>query len=117
VIEYVSPLARAQKHLELQNLGDAMAVIGQFAELQLASGQFPEVLDKLNLDEATDYVAEMTNIAPKVIRDDAEVEEMRDGRAQQQEAQAQIQMIGEGAEAAKTGAETDKTLAEAGNVQ
>lgn len=116
VIEYVSPLARAQKHLELQNLSDAMAVIGGFAELQLASGQFPGVLDKLNLDEATDYVSEITNITPKVIRDDAEVEEIRDGRAQLEAAAAQMQQISEGASAAETGASADKKLAEADNV-
>jgi len=116
IIEYVSPLARAQKHLELQNLNDAMAVIGSFAELQLASGQYPEVLDKLNLDEATDYVSNITNIAPQVIRDDAEVEELRDGRAQQQQAQAQMAMLDQGAQSAKIGAETDKVLAEAENV-
>lgn len=116
IIEYVSPLARAQKHLELQNLNDAMAIIGGFAEVQLASGQAAEVLDKLNLDQAVDYVSEITNITPKIIRDDAEVEEIRNNRAQQQQATAQMAMIEQGAGAAKTGAEADKSLAEANNV-
>jgi hypothetical protein len=106
VIDYISPLARAQKSLELQNLSQAMAIIAQFGQVQ------PEVFDKINFDECVDYVADITNITPKIIRDDGEVEDIRAGRQQQQAMAMQMQLIQQGAEATKVGTEADKNVAE-----
>ena len=106
VIEYISPLARAQKSLELNNLTQAMQIISSFGSVE------PSVFDKIDFDELVDYTAEITNITPKVIRDDTEVEDIRTNRAQQEAMRQQILMLQSGAEAAKTGGEADKAIAE-----
>jgi hypothetical protein len=106
VIDYISPLARAQKSLELQNLSEAIGIIAQFGQVQ------PDVFDKINFDEAVDYIADITNITPKIIRDDDEVEQMRADRGQQQAQAMQLEMIQKGADATKTGTEADKNIAQ-----
>jgi hypothetical protein len=111
-IEYVSPLARAQKSLETNDLNQAMAIIGQLVQIQIAGGQQPTVLDKLNFDELVDYTGEITNITPRLILDDSEVEDIRSTRAEQQQQQQQLALIQQGAEATKVGAEADKNIAE-----
>ena len=111
-IEYVSPLARAQKSLETNDLNQAMAIIAQLVQIQIAGGQQPTVLDKLNFDELVDYTGEITNITPRLILDDSEVEDIRSTRAEQQQQQQQLALIQQGAEATKVGAEADKNIAE-----
>ncbi len=107
IIEYISPLARAQKALELNNINDAMAIIASFATVS------PDVLDKIDFDNLIDEVAEITNVSPSIIRDDAEVEELRAARAEQQAMAQQMTALQQGTEMVKTGAEADRTIAEA----
>lgn len=106
VIEYISPLARAQKALELNNLTQAIEIIASFG------GVSPEVLDKIDFDKTVDYVADITNITPKIIRDDDEVEDIRAGRAEQAAIAQQMAAMQQGAETIKTGTEADKNVAE-----
>lgn len=106
VIDYISPLARAQKSLELNNINQAMQIIASFGQVN------PEVFDKIDFDKLVNTVAEVTNIAPSIIRDDAEVQDIRTNRAEQQAMAAQMQMIQAGAEATKVGTEADKNIAE-----
>lgn len=107
VIEYISPLARAQKSLELNNLQQAMSVIASFGQVN------PEIFDKINWDELVDYTADITNIAPQLIKDDDEVMAIRDGRAQQQELAMQMEMMKAGTDTIKAGTEADKNIADA----
>ena len=107
VIEYISPLARAQKALELQNFTQAFDIIAGMAQVN------PDVLDKIDFDEAVDYVTKLTNTTPKVIRDDAEVDEIRQNRAEGQALLQQMEMMKQGTEAVKVGSEADKNLATA----
>lgn len=109
-IEYVSPLARAQKSLETNDLNQAMAIIGQLVQIQLAGGQQPTVLDKLNFDELVNYTGEITNIAPRLILDDDEVNDIRMSRAEQQQQAEQLALIQQGAEAVKVGADADLSI-------
>lgn len=106
VIEYISPLARAQKSLELNNLSQAMQIIASFGQVD------PQVFDKIDFDKLVDTVAEVTNIAPNLIRDDSEVESIREERAQAQAMQQQMIALQQGTEMVKTGAEADKTISE-----
>jgi hypothetical protein len=115
-IEYVSPLARAQKALELNNLTQALAIMGQLVQIQAASGQIPDVLDKFNFDKAAEFGADVTNLAPQLIRDDSEVEEIRSGRMEQQQQTQQMALLQQGAEAAKVGGEADKAINESKQV-
>ena len=107
VIQYISPLARAQKSLELNNLSQAMQIIASFGQVN------PETFDKIDFDELVDYTAEVTNITPKVIRDDAEVEDIRTGRAQQQAIAMQMEMMKQGVETTEKATSADKNIAEA----
>lgn len=107
VIEYISPLARAQKYLELNNLSQAMQIIASFGAVNV------EVFDKIDFDELVDYTAEVTNITPKVIRDDSEVEEIRSNRQQQQALQMQMEILKQGTETTKVATAADKDIAEA----
>jgi hypothetical protein len=107
VVEYISPLARAQKSLELANLSQAMQIIASFGQVNL------EVFDKIDFDELVDYTAEITNITPKVIRSDDEVEDIRASRAQQQAIAMQMEMMKQETETIKTGTEADKNVQEA----
>jgi len=106
VIEYISPLARAQKSLELNNLSQAMQIIASFGAVD------PTVFDKIDFDELVDYTAEITNITPKVIRSDDEVETLRENRTQQLALQQQMAMLQSGTEMIKTGGEADKVIKE-----
>jgi hypothetical protein len=106
IVTATSPLARAQKMVELQGLQLSMGMVAQLMAIQ------PEVSDKIKFDEVVDFVAEITSLNPKLIRDDAEVDEIRVNRAKAQAAQQQMQMIAQGAQAVKTGTEADRNMKE-----
>jgi hypothetical protein len=109
-----SPLARAQREVELNGLRMSMGVINELAQVQMQTGQYPEVLDKFKFDEAADFVAEVTNLNAKLIRDDAEVDDIRANRAAAQAMAQNMEMLKQGADAVKTGSEADKNLATIG---
>ena len=79
-IEYVSPLAKAQKLTDLQSMLRGVEVMMQVAEIA-------PVMDYLDTDRLVKYLFEVTGIPARVIRSDEEVAQMR--RQQQQAAQAQ----------------------------
>ena len=106
IIMYISPLARAQKALEMTNFQSAIGIIASLAQVN------PEVFDKIDFDKAVDYVGEVTNVTPKVLRDDAEVEQIRANRQEQQVVAAQLELLQKGTEAVKTGAEADVSIKE-----
>ena len=82
-IEYVSPLAKAQKLTDLQSMLRGFEVMMQVAEIA-------PVMDYLDSDKLVQYLVEVTGIPARVIRSDEEVARMR--RQQQQEAQKQAEM-------------------------
>ena len=106
IIEYISPLARAQKFLELQNLSSALGIIGQIGAVN------PETFDKVDFDKTVDRIANITSIAPDIIRDDGEVEEIRANRAQAQEMAQKMAAVQQGTDIIKTGTEADKNAAQ-----
>jgi Bacteriophage head to tail connecting protein len=90
-VEYVGPLARAQRGAEVKAIGEALAVLGQIVGLT----QDPSVMDNLDFDAAWRAVADANGTPRHLIRDTAQVEQMRRIRAEQQamlaEQQAQAQ--------------------------
>ncbi len=107
IIEYVSPLAQAQKLARSQNIQAFMAVISQMGEIA------PQVFDKINFDKAVDELGDIHSIDPNIMQSDANVKKIREARleAQKQEAQiAQAQLI---AKAAKDGGAAVKSLGDA----
>ena len=96
-IEYISVMAQAQKSIGLSSLSSTVGFIGQLAQAK------PEALDKLDVDQAIDAFAEMSGVSPTVIVPQEQVEQIRQQRAQQQQAMAMGMAAAQGA----------KTLSEA----
>ena len=82
-IEYVSPLAKAQKLTDLQ------AMLRGF-EILLQVGQVAPVTDYLDGDKMVQYLVETAGLPARVIKSTEEVEQVR---RQQQEAQARQQAL------------------------
>lgn len=89
-IEYVSLLAQAQKLVSTASIEQTVGFVGNLA------GVNPNVLDKVDFDEAVDQYANAVGVAPKIIRSDAEAAEIRQQReakiAEQQQMEQSMQM-------------------------
>jgi len=83
-IEYVSPLAKAQKLTDLQSMLRGFEVMMQVAEIA-------PVMDYLDSDKLVQYLVEVTGLPARVIRSDEEVAKMRRQQAQAAEEQAAMQ--------------------------
>lgn len=101
--EFVSALQQAQRAQTLQGLERFASAAGNIAAL---TGEVP---DKFDADQWLDEYASGLGVSPRVIRDDAEVAEIRDQKAQA----AQMQQMAAMAPALKQGAEAAATLAQA----
>ena len=87
-IEYMSILASTQKQSAYSGIQILIDTVGLMAQMQVSTGQQPEVLDKIDFDEIVDQLADMYVIpAGIVLGDDAVAEK----RAERQEIQAQQQ--------------------------
>lgn len=80
-VDFISTLAQAQKQVGAGALVSGLQFYGAIAQFS------PQSLDKLDFDQMIDVYSDLTNQNPTVIRDDKEVQALRDSRAQQ-EAQA-----------------------------
>ena len=100
-IEYVSTLAQAQKAVGVGAIEQLVMSVGQMAQFK------PEVLDKLNADEAVDQIAEMLGTNPNLVIDDETVAQLRAQRQQAMAQQQQMEMMSQGASAAQTLSNTD----------
>jgi hypothetical protein len=83
-IEYVSPLAKAQKMTDLQSMLRGFEVLLQMQ-------QVAPVMDYLDDDKLVQYLVETTGIPARVIRSPNEVQQLRRQRAEAQAQQAQAQ--------------------------
>lgn len=106
-IDYVSQLAQAQKRSELNSLMNGISLVGQMAQY------VPETLDKINSDTVIDEAWDILGAPVKVLRDDQEVQAIRENRAEQQAKAQQMEIVGAGAKAGKDIAAGEKDLAEA----
>ncbi|GHV57730.1 hypothetical protein FACS189460_4770 [Deltaproteobacteria bacterium] len=97
-IEFVSILAQAQKAAGLAAVTNTVGFVGQMAQMA------PEVLDKLNVDEAVEQVAGMNGVPPKLLRSDEEVMQIRQQRAEQMAQQQQMAQLSQMAGLAQQGA-------------
>jgi hypothetical protein len=111
VIEYVSPLALAQRR-------EAITSVSSLLQITSGVAQFiPEVIDKIDGDKVIDEAAEIFGVSPEIIRDGEQVAAIREDRAQQQKEQAQLQLAQGAIEADKTVSETEKNRADAAQSQ
>ena len=100
-VEYVSLLAQAQKMVGVNAINQLAGFAGFLANVA------PEVLDKMNMDEALSEYAKLIGVPPQVLRDDKAVAAIRAQRANQQ-AMAAAAQAGPGlAQGAKNLSEID----------
>lgn len=95
-IEYISVLAQAQKALGIGNIERLMGFAGN-----MAAGFGPQVLDKIDADQAIDEYADGVGVSPRLIRSDDAVAQLREGRKAQENAMAAAQMAPDVTAAAK----------------
>lgn len=106
-IDFVGVLAQAQRRAELNTLVTGLSMIGQMAQYD------PSVLDKINPDKVTDEVWSITGAPIKVLRDDDEVKQIREGRAQASMQQQELAEMHAGSEIAKNAGQADASFAKA----
>lgn len=80
-VEYISPLAQAQKMLGTTSIEQGVRFVGSVLEVA------PEVRDIVDFDEAARQHLNMDGVSPKIIRSPEAVDSIRKARAEQ-EAQA-----------------------------
>jgi len=102
-IEYVSPLAKAQKSGDLNTVMRGVEIFG-------AMSQFAPVLDYLDTDGLAKYVQKVLGLPAAVMKSDAQVQQLRNERQQQQQAQAEQEQQMQQAEAAGAAAPMVKAI-------
>ena len=86
-VEFVSPLAQAMR----ADTGDSTrTIIGDVVNL---AGAKPEVLDKIDFDQAVDEMARAAGVPGSIIRSDDDVAAMRKQRAEDQATEMQRQQM------------------------
>ena len=105
-IEYISMLAQAQKAVSTGSIERVASFAGNLAAVK------PDVLDKLDFDEAVDLYADALGAPPSIVVSDDEVQKNRQARAQAQQAAAQAQQVAQIAPAMRDGAEAARVLSE-----
>ena len=85
VIEYISPLAKAQKAYESQSLQQYAEALGMMQPL------FPDIVDIINADEWGRTLADIKGISPQIIRSEEEIVEIRAARAEAQRVQQETE--------------------------
>lgn len=79
-IEYHNEVTRAQK------AGEAVGVMRLTEQASLIAQAKPEILDRINFDEALQVLADASNVPSKVMRSDEQVAALRGERAQAEQA-------------------------------
>lgn len=104
--EFISLLAQAQKAVAAPALEKTLALAGNLA------GISPDIMDNLNLDETIRKHAAYTGTPESIMRDEDEVEKMRQARAEQQAQQQQLNNAAEMADPLKKGVEAARLMSE-----
>ena len=104
-IEYVSPLAKAQKSTELTSITRAIEILGSLANVA-------PVFDYINFDALVKHVADLVGVPQKVLKLQSQVNAEREQQAQLAEQQAQMQQMQQVAEAGGKIAPLAKALPE-----
>lgn len=102
-VEYISVMAQAMKLTGITGIERFMAFAGTMAQAN------PEVMDKIDFDQAIDEYANMVGTPPSLVRDDDTVAQVRKQRADQQAQMQQAELAAQGAQTAKTLSQTQLT--------
>lgn len=101
-VKFVGQLVQTQRQSEMNNTINAISIVGQIAAMN------PEALDKINTDEAVNEVFDITGVSQKILRDDNELQAIRQARAQAQAQAQQMAMLEQGANSYKNMAQGNK---------
>jgi len=105
---YVSPLAKAQRAIQAQDMNTFLTIISQMFQFS------PEVLDKIEFDTVVDKMSKIYSVDPDIVREDEQVEGIRQQRAEAQQVQAKMMAMEGMVNMAKTGSEAERNSADAG---
>ena len=86
-IEYVSPLARAQRYNEVQSAQELLDTVVQAANFD------PIYLEKIKFDEFIDFFAERTGVPVKLLTSSKDFQKIKEARAKQQAQNTQLQQL------------------------
>jgi len=92
-IEYVSPIARAQKQLEANSLQRVMEIMTPFVSMT------PEIIHRFDADEILKGVSEMFGLRPSFLKSDQEVEAAAAAMREQQSMANNVETLRTGSEA------------------
>ena len=104
-IEYVSPLAKAQKSTELQSIMRAIEIMGSLANVA-------SVFDYVNFDNLVKHLADIVGVPQKILKSQSQVNAERQQAQQQQQEQKQLQELQQVAKAGGDIAPLAKALPE-----
>ena len=102
-IEYVSPIALAQKSSELQSIMRGLELFGSMAQAM-------PVMDYIDEDGLIKQLINILGLPAKMIKSDAEVQQIREERAQQQQMQMEMQQQLNESQVAKNAAPLAKVV-------
>ena len=102
-IEYVSPLAKAQRSSELQSVMRAIEIFGSLSKIS-------PVFDHIDIDELVIYLADIVGVPAKVLNSQAQVNAIRQKKQQEMMQQQQMQQIQQVAQAGGAVAPLAKAL-------
>ena len=104
-IEYVSPLAKAQKSTELQSIMRAVEILGSLANVA-------PVFDYVNFDNLVKHLADIVGVPQKLLKSQSQVNAERQQAQQQQQEMQQMQQLQQVAKAGGDIAPLAKALPE-----
>ena len=104
-IEYVSPLAKAQKSTELQSIMRAIEIMGSLANVA-------PVFDHVNMDKLVRHLADIVGVPQKILKPQNQLNAERQQAQQQQEQMQQMQQLQQVAKAGGDIAPLAKALPE-----
>lgn len=106
-IDCISQLAQAQRRSELNSLISGLTLVGQIANFS------PPVVDKLDPDKVVDEAWAITGAPDRVLRDDSEVQKLREARGKMAAAQQAMSMAEQAGNVVHKGSQVDLNLAKA----
>lgn len=106
-VEYISVLAQAQRMVGIEGIERLSRFVGEFAPLK------PEVLDKVDFDEAIEQYARKLGVPAAVVVSDEAVAALREQRAEQQAQMEQMAAVQQAAQTAQQGAGAINQMAQA----
>ena len=104
-IEYVSPLAKAQKSTELSSIMTAIEIMGSLSNVA-------PVFDHINMDKLVRHLTSIVGVPQKILKPQSELNAERQEQAAQAQQQQQMQQLQQVAQAGRDIAPLAKALPE-----